>query len=168
MAVLNRRSIGFSRIRTCSHVHISTLYFRYECRLLITQTGEGYGVCVLAPESPSRRWIKVYESKAHCLTELAMSRSHHPVRLLTHFIRVCTKTSPFWFYIRMSNPEWGGRLGWWSKCCNPQSKEDSNSAMGKICGSSSRVSSHILRLIVSSFDNSVLECPRLGGFSALA
>ncbi|MBB5056056.1 hypothetical protein HDF16_000725 [Granulicella aggregans] len=40
-------------------------------RLLITQTHEGYKVCVLAPESPSRSWFKVYESKAHCLTELA-------------------------------------------------------------------------------------------------
>lgn len=40
-------------------------------RLLISESQEGYKVCVLAPELPSRSWIKEYETKADCLTELA-------------------------------------------------------------------------------------------------
>jgi hypothetical protein len=42
-----------------------------EARLFISQTLDGYRVMVLVPGPPCRSWNKVYESKAHCLTEIA-------------------------------------------------------------------------------------------------
>ena len=42
-----------------------------DARLFISQTLTGYRVMVLVPGPPCRSWNKVYDSKAHCLTELA-------------------------------------------------------------------------------------------------
>ncbi len=42
-----------------------------DVRVLITQILERYRVRVFAPGPPCRIWVKDYDSKAHCLAELA-------------------------------------------------------------------------------------------------
>jgi hypothetical protein len=41
-----------------------------DARVLIVRVDEGYKVRVFLPGTPSRSWLKIYYSKAFCMTEL--------------------------------------------------------------------------------------------------